>query len=68
MSRRQVHLVELIQGPGLSRKATVYWDKEWSEYRVTFYVNGVKQQGADYHTDDKDDAIATAELHAQNAL
>lgn len=41
MSRRKVHLVELIQGPGLSRKATVYWDK--------------------------DDAIATAELHAQNA-
>ena len=41
--------------------AKVYKDAEWSEYRVKFFANGVHQVDADYHTDDKQDAISTAE-------
>ncbi len=35
------------------------------EYRVRLFVDGVYQAGADYFTDDRDDAIATAELMRQ---
>lgn len=34
---------------------------EFGEYVVRFYVDGVHQARADYHTDDRDDAIGTAE-------
>lgn len=44
-----------------NREARVYRDSEWEEYRTVFYVDGVKQQNADHHTDDKQDAFATAE-------
>ena len=40
--------------------AKVYRDAEWNEYIVTFYRNGEKQHGADYHTDDYKDADKTA--------
>jgi len=40
--------------------AKVYRDAEWNEYVVTFYRNGEKQHGADYHTDDRKDADKTA--------
>ena len=40
--------------------AKVYRDTEWNEYIVTFYRNGEKQHGADYHTDDRKDADKTA--------
>lgn len=47
------------------KKAVVYRDAEWEEYRVKFWVdfNGspVYQVDADYHTDDKVDAMDTAE-------
>jgi hypothetical protein len=39
----------------------IYKDTEWNEYVVKFYVNGEHQSEADYHTDDKDDAVGTAE-------
>ena len=42
--------------------AKVYHDNEWGEHRVKFYEGGKHQKNADYHTDDKDDAHATAKL------
>lgn len=39
----------------------VYRDREWDEYVVKFYVNGQHQTEADYHTDDKNDAMSTAQ-------
>jgi hypothetical protein len=43
-----------------NKKATVYKDAEWGEYRVKFYRDGEYMQDADYHTDDKADAQDTA--------
>lgn len=40
--------------------AEVWLDREFDEYRVEFTINGVYQLKADYHTDNKDDAIGTA--------
>lgn len=34
-------------------------DSEWNEYRVKFYCNDSRLVEADYHTDDKEDAIDT---------
>ena len=48
-------------------QARVYRDVEWDEYRVKLYINGVYEETADYHTDDKHDAIQTADVMAMNA-
>ena len=42
------------------KTAKVYRDSEWDEYRVRLYIHGELHAGADYHTGDKADAIATA--------
>ena len=45
----------------LGHNAKVYRDTEWNEYRVKFYdTEGQHLVHADYHTDDKDDALSTA--------
>ncbi len=44
------------------KTAKVYRDSEWDEYRVRLYLNGVLNAAADYHTEDKADAIATAAI------
>ncbi len=54
---RKVSTVESTDG---TRRATVYRDVEWGEYRVSFTLNGTHKPAADYHTDDKGDATATA--------
>ena len=36
-------------------------DKDWNEYRVRFFIDGVYQAGGDYYTEDKEDAVATAQ-------
>jgi hypothetical protein len=41
-------------------KSTIHHDAEYQEYRVKFHRDGVHQKDADYHTDDKHDAISTA--------
>lgn len=38
-----------------TRTAKVYRDAEWNEYRIVFDCGGT------YHTDDKVDALATAQ-------
>lgn len=43
----------------------VYRNAEWNEYVVRFYNHkGVHMDASDYHTDDKDDAIGTAQEQA----
>lgn len=42
------------------KTAKVYRDSEWQEFRVRLYINGQLNAPADYHTDEKADAIATA--------
>lgn len=42
------------------KTAKVFRDSDWEEYRVRPYINGELHAGADYHTSDKSDAIATA--------
>ncbi len=48
------------------RVAKVYKDLEWEEYRVKFFVDDVQQVHADYHTDDKQDALSTAETWSES--
>ena len=40
--------------------AKVYKDLDWNEYRTKFFTNGVYDVDADSHTDDKSDALDTA--------
>ncbi len=42
------------------KTAKVYRDSEWDEYRVRLYIAGELRTAADYFTDEKADAIATA--------
>jgi hypothetical protein len=37
-----------------------YRDTDWNEYRVKTYIEGQHQIDADYHTEDKQDALDTA--------
>lgn len=42
------------------KKAEIFRDTEWEEFRVKFYRQGQYQIHADYHTDDRKDANDTA--------
>lgn len=48
--------IESISNEKELLKAGVYRDAEWQEYRVKFHRQGIYQENADYHTDDKSDA------------
>jgi hypothetical protein len=39
----------------------IYRDTEWDEYVVRLFKNGIEQVLASYHTDDKQDALDTAQ-------
>lgn len=41
--------------------ATVFYDFEWEEFVVKFFRGGVYQEGADYFTNDRNDACGTAD-------
>ena len=43
-----------------NKTAKVFRDSEWQEFRVRLYINGALHAGADYFTNEKADAIATA--------
>lgn len=45
----------------------VMFDKEWEEYRTQLFIDGVHQEKADYHTDDKEDATQTAAVMLKEA-
>jgi hypothetical protein len=57
-----MRLVTTIQNLSKEKFAKVYRDTDWNEYRVKFFECGIHQVEADYHTDDKDDALDTARL------
>jgi hypothetical protein len=42
------------------RVVKIYKDTDWGEYAVELYTDGVHQEEASYHTDDKMDALHTA--------
>lgn len=52
--------VTTLQNADGTRRAVVYRDAEWGEFRVCFTLNGTEKPRADYFTDDKGDAIGTA--------
>lgn len=59
MGLRLIH----VEGKNAGGMARVYRDNDWQEYRVKFYRDGVYEGAeSDHHTDDKGDAIATAQL------
>lgn len=59
MARKKIHTAtNAVTG----HQAKVYRDAEFNEYRVCYWLDGSKVNGADYHTDDKQDAISTANL------
>ena len=54
--------VEDGQFSGPHGRTRVYWDSQWEEYRVKLWQGGKRAEGADYHTDDKQDALDTAKV------
>jgi hypothetical protein len=50
------------------RTAIVYYHADWEEYCVRFYIDGTHQTLADYMTDDKDDAISTADYFVNRGI
>ena len=60
MSRRKIDMLSAND-----KRAVVYYNAEYEEYSVTFFRGAVKQIGADYFADSKQDAINTA-MHFVN--
>lgn len=56
MARKRIHTVTEAE-----RTAKVYRDTVWAEFIVRLYETDELVQRADYFTDDKQDAIDTAE-------
>lgn len=46
---------------------TISWSSEWQDYRCRLNIDGTDQQGADYFTDDLQDAKQTAASMADAA-
>ena len=58
-------LVTTVTGSKSSCK--VYLDKDWDEYQCELFVKGVWQKDATYHTDDKQDALDSANAMVKRA-
>lgn len=56
-SPRLRKVAEIADG---SRVVKTYWNAEYSEYVVRVFTGGKENKAASYHTNDKDDAFATA--------
>ena len=55
-----MRLISTIHKASEELTVKTYRDTDWNEYRVKTYIQGQHQQDADYHTDDKEDALSTA--------
>jgi len=55
-----MRLISTIHKASEALTVKTYKDTDWNEYRVKIFIEGQHQQDADYHTDDKDDALSTA--------
>lgn len=51
-----------------TRMAKVYDSDDWGESIVQFYLDGIHQTQANYHTDDRADAISTADWFVAQVL
>jgi hypothetical protein len=60
-----MRLINTIHKAAAEATAKVYHDTDWSEYRVKFYIQGQHHQDADYHTEDRLDALDTARAQLQ---
>lgn len=54
-------LIQSVPGPATGTFCKVYYESGNQEYRVALYKDGVHRYAADYFTDDKQDALDTAE-------
>ena len=50
-----------------AHRVYVMRDTHWDEYRAELWLDGVHYEPADYHTEDRRDAIGTARLMASQA-
>lgn len=57
-----MRLIFNAQTADKTRSAKVYRDTEYNEFQVKFYEGSQLMQNATYYTDDKTDAINTAEF------
>lgn len=55
-----MRLISTIHKASEELTVKTYRDTDWGEYRVKTYVQGQHQIDADYHTEDKQDALDTA--------
>jgi hypothetical protein len=62
----RLKLVKAFSGEtnGKQLMAKVYKDMDWNEYRVKHYENGSHLTEADYHTNDKEEALEYAKNYA----
>lgn len=51
-----------------NRTAKVYRDSDWNEYRVKYWVDDRLLLDADYHTEDKADAISNADYFVSSQI
>lgn len=57
MTKRKVTQIESCYGSAIAK---IHFCSEFQEYQVSFYIDRVKNDDATYYTDDKQDAINTA--------
>ena len=59
------HKIAEMTGENGARKVRVYKIAEWDEYVVQLSINGRRMVAADYHTDDRGDALDTMRAMAE---
>lgn len=57
MSHNENVIATFKDGP---HRAYVIKDDHWDEFRAELWIDGEHQKNADYHTDDRTDALHTA--------
>lgn len=62
---RKIQEVSKVVASGVVHSAKVYRDVEYDEFVVEFYKDSVRQVNAKYFTDDKQDAIDTANVFCE---
>lgn len=66
-ARDAQRLIDTVYSSDGKVTVKVYRDTDWEEFVCKMWVNGAYQSAADYHTDDKGDALSTAKDMARKA-
>lgn len=53
--------IQKFLGNGTAKRVTVVYDSNYGEYQVLYYFNGKRHPSGDYYTNDRLDALQTAE-------